>query len=134
MHTVCLQLLGLVLAKSCGGCGGRPWCCCGDGLLHRVAVAPRCHVAGGGSGRSGVGVLLIGGRGGRVLGVRSSGVVDVGRSGSSGCCGLHVGNYHSGLHKSLWIDIVSWDPVERWERESEVVGESAPKRHIHTPN
>lgn len=77
--------------------------------------------------------MLVGGRGGRVLGVGSSGVVDVGRSGSSGCCGLDVGNYHSGLHKSLWIDIVSWDPVERWERESEVVGELAPKRHIHTP-
>ncbi|KAK4828452.1 hypothetical protein QYF61_026677, partial [Mycteria americana] len=117
------HLLGLVLAKSGSGRSGRPRRCCGDGLLHRVAVAPRRHVPGGGSRRGSVWVLLVGGGGsGRVLGIRSSGVINVRRSGSSGCCGLNVGNYHSRLHKSLWIDIVSRDPVERWERELELVG------------
>lgn len=134
MHAVCLQLLGLVLAESRRGRCGRAGRRCGEGLLHGIAVAPGRHVAGGSGRRGSVRVLLIGSRRRRVLRVRRSGVVDVGGGGSSGCCGLHVGNYHSRLHKSLWIDIVSGYPVERWERELELVRESAPKSHIHTPN
>lgn len=101
LHTVGLQLLGLILNKSRGVCCRIASC---DGLLKGVCVAVS-HKAS--SRRSGVGVLVVGSCGILGVGLACGGVVYVGRRD-----GLHGGwDDHARLNNRLRVNIVRGEPI-----------------------
>lgn len=96
LHAVRLQLLGLILNKSGGGCC---WIARCEGRLDCAWVAVSHKPS---SGRGGVGVLVVGSCGVLGIGLACSGVVYVGRRDR-----LHRGrDDHAGLNDCLRINIV----------------------------
>lgn len=101
LHSVRLQLLGLILNKSRGV---RCRIASGDGLLNcaRVAVSHKPS-----SRRGGVGVLVVGSSGVLSVGLARRGVVYVGRRDR-----LHGGwDDHARLNDSLRVNIVRGEPI-----------------------
>lgn len=118
LHTVRLQLLGLILNKSRGV---RCRIASSDGLLNcaRVAVSHKAS-----SRRGGVGVLVVGSCGVLGVGLARRGVVYVGR-----CDRLHRGwDDHARLNNSLRVNIVRGEPVE--SNRQKVSQVSTPKKPL----